>query len=159
MSGEKGHEAMIAKKKVLFVCVHNTARSQMAEAWMNDLCSGMFEARSAGITPAESVNPLAVKAMQEVGIDISGSKPRSVFDVYKAGEVFSYIITVCDQASAEQCPVFLGLVRQLHWSFPDPAALLGTEEEKMAGVRSIRDSIRERVLSWCLEMSGAEESP
>ena len=150
---------MVGKKKVLFVCVHNTARSQMAEAWMNDLCSGMFMAQSAGITPAESVNPLAVKAMQEVGIDISGQKPRSVFAVYKAGEVFSYIITVCVQASAEQCPVFLGLVRQLHWSFPDPTALSGTEEEKMAGVRSIRDSIRERVLSWCLEVSGAEESP
>lgn len=145
-------------KKVLFVCVHNAARSQMAEAWMNHLCGDAFHAQSAGITPGASVNPLAVKVMQEAGIDISGRKPRSVFDVYKSGEVISYIITVCDQASAEQCPVFLGLIRQLHWSFPDPSSLSGTDEEKLHAIRAIRDSLRDRITSWCREMSAAEET-
>jgi arsenate reductase len=145
-------------KKILFVCAHNSGRSQMAKAWMNHLCGDRFHAESAGINPAESINPLVIKAMQEEGIDISGGKPRSVFDVYKSGKVFSYIITVCDQESAEQCPVFLGLIRQLHWSFPDPSGLSGSDEEKIAVIRSIRDSIRDRIISWCRETSEAEKT-
>ena len=152
-------QAVIGKKKVLFVCVHNTGRSQMAQAWMNHICPDLFEAQSAGITPARRINPLVVKVMQEVGIDLSGSRPRSVFDVYKSKEVFSYIITVCDQASAEKCPVFLGLIRQLHWSFPDPAALGGTDEEVLAGIRKIRDDIRDRITSWCRDVSIASDNP
>jgi arsenate reductase (thioredoxin) len=144
-------------KKILFVGVHNSGRSQMAEAWMNNLCGERFLAQSAGITPAASVNPLVTKAMQEYGIDISGQKPRSVFDVYRSGETFSYIITVCDMESAERCPVFLGLIRQLHWSFPDPSALSGSDEEKLSTIRTIRDSMRERILSWCREDSEEEE--
>ncbi|HQI80532.1 MAG TPA: arsenate reductase ArsC [Deltaproteobacteria bacterium] len=144
--------------KVLFVCGHNSARSQMAQAWLNHVCPSLFEAQSAGICPSDAVNPLAVEAMREVGIDISASRPRSVYDVYKSGEVYSHIITVCDRAAAEKCPVFLGLVRQIHWSFPDPAALTGTREEVMEGVRAIRDAIRDRIVSWCEEIrrGGAE---
>jgi arsenate reductase (thioredoxin) len=144
-------------RKVLFVCVHNSGRSQMAEAWLNHLCNERFLAESAGITPARSVNPQVVKVMQESDIDISGKIPRSVFDVYKSGEMFSYIITVCDQASAEQCPVFLGLIKQLHWSFPDPSKITGTEDEILEGVRWIRDSIRDKILSWCGEVTEAED--
>ena len=144
-------------RKVLFVCVHNSGRSQMAEAWLNHLCNERFLAESAGITPARAVNPQVVKVMQESDIDISGKIPRSVFDVYKSGEMFSYIITVCDQASAEQCPVFLGLIKQLHWSFPDPSKITGTEDEILEGVRRIRDSIRDKILSWCGEVTEAED--
>lgn len=129
----------------------------MAQAWLNHVCPDHFEAQSAGIAPASRVNPLVVKAMQEVGIDISGNRPRSVYDVYKSREVFSYIITVCDKASAEKCPVFLGLIRQIHWSFPDPAASGATEDEALAGVRSIRDAIRGTVSSWCEEVSSGRD--
>lgn len=145
-------------RKVLFVCGHNSGRSQMAQAWMNHLCPERFYAQSAGINPAASLNELVVEVMHEEGIDISRNRPRSVFDVYKSGETFSYIITVCDQASAEKCPVFLGLIRQMHWSFPDPSALAGTRDEKLEQTRRIRDSIREKVLAWCSQMSGAEET-
>ncbi len=146
-------------QKVLFVCGHNSGRSQMAQAWMNKLCPGRFSAESAGITPAPAVNGLVVEVMREAGMDISSNKPRSVYDVYKSGATFSYIITVCDRAVAEKCPVFLGLIRQIHWSFPDPAALEGTGEEKRVQLRRIRDSIRDRVLAWCHEISRAEEAP
>jgi len=145
-------------RKVLFVCGHNSGRSQMAQAWMNHLCGDRFIAESAGINPAESVNRHVVRAMAEAGIDISLNKPRSVFAVYKSGETFSYIITVCDQAAAEKCPVFLGLIKQSHWNFPDPAALSGSEEDKMDRIRSIRDSIRDTVLAWCSEQSTSGEA-
>ena len=144
-------------KKILFVGVHNSGRSQMAEAWMNNLCGERFLAQSAGITPAASINPLVTKAMQEHGIDISGQKPRSVFDVYRSGETFAYIITVCDTESAERCPVFLALIRQLHWSFPDLSALSGSDEEKLSTIRTIRDSMRDRILSRCREDSKEED--
>jgi arsenate reductase len=146
-------------RKVLFVCVHNSGRSQMAAAWMNHLFPERFEAQSAGITPGKAVNPLVVQVMREQGIDISGNRPRSVFHVYKSGEVFSYIITVCDQAGAEQCPVFLGLIKQLHWSFPDPLSLTGTEDEKLEGIRRISDSIRARIVVWCREMAEQDGLP
>jgi arsenate reductase (thioredoxin) len=144
-------------RKVLFVCVHNSGRSQMAQGLMNHLCGERFLAESAGITPAKAVTPQVVKVMQEAGIDISDNKPRSVFDVYKTGEVFSFIITVCDQATAEQCPVFLGLIKQIHWSFPDPSNLTGTEDEKIEQLRHIRDSIKDKILSWCGEIAQSEE--
>jgi arsenate reductase (thioredoxin) len=145
-------------RKVLFVCVHNSGRSQMAQGWMNHLCGDRFLAQSAGITPAKAVMPQVVKVMQDKGIDISNNKPRSVFDVYKTGETFSYIITVCDQASAEQCPVFLGLIKQIHWSFPDPSMLTGTEDEKIEHLSHIRDSIRDKILTWCSEVAESEET-
>ena len=136
------------KKKVLFVCIHNSARSQMAEAWMNRLCGESFEAESAGLEPG-TLNPLAVAVMKEVGIDISGKATRSVFDVLKAGTLFSYVITVCDESAAEACHIFPGPARHVHMGFTDPARLEGTEEEKLARVRVIRDSIREAVEAFC----------
>ncbi len=137
----------MSKNRVLFVCVHNSARSQMAEAWCNHLFGDILQAESAGLEPG-TLNPLAVRAMAEVGIDISHKQTRSVFDLFAAGRLFSYVITVCDQASGERCPVFPGVAQRLHWSFPDPAALEGTDEEKMAAVRQIRDAIRQTIETW-----------
>ena len=137
------------KKKVLFVCVHNSARSQMAEAWMNHLCGDHFAAESAGLEPGV-LNPLAVSAMEEVGIDLSGKATRSVFDVYKSGEIFSYVITVCDESAAEGCPIFPGPAKRLHWSFTDPSTLRGTEQEKLIVIREIRDAIRKAVDKFCV---------
>ncbi len=143
------------KQKVLFICVHNSARSQMAEAFLNDICGDHFEARSAGLEPG-TLNPVAVEAMREVGIDISQKGTQSVFDVFKSGELFAYVITVCDETSADSCPIFAGVTQRLNWSFPDPAALKGTHEERLAGTREIRDQIRERIEMWCDEMCAVE---
>jgi arsenate reductase len=90
--------------------------------------------------------------MEEVGIDISQKKTQSVFDLVKSGKIYSYVITVCDEASAERCPVFPGITKRLHWSFPDPAAVTGTTEEKLKEVRKIRDDIKTAVEGWCKEM-------
>jgi arsenate reductase len=136
------------KEKVLFVCIHNSARSQMAEAWMNHLRGDRFEAESAGLEPG-MLNPLAVAVMKEAGIDISGKATRSVFDVLKAGTLFSWVITVCDESAAEACPVFPGLAKHLHMGFMDPSKLEGTEEERLRQIRVIRDSIRKAVEDFC----------
>lgn len=139
------------KQNVLFVCVHNSARSQMAEAWLNHLCGDLFEAESAGLEPG-TLHPLAIEVMKEANIDISHKRTRSVFDLVKAGRIFSYVVTVCDEASAERCPVFPGITKRLHWSFPDPAAVTGTTDEKLEKARKIRDDIRSAVEGWCNRM-------
>ena len=143
------------KTKVLFVCIHNSARSQMAEAWLNHACPEFFQASSAGIEPG-TLNPLVVEAMAEEGIDISRQVPQAVWDVFKRGETFGYLITVCDETSAERCPVFPGSGIRLHWGFPDPSTLTGAREEKLAEVRKIRDVIRAKVESWCAEKCAPE---
>jgi len=143
------------KQKVLFICVHNSARSQMAEAFLNEICGVQFEAHSAGLEPGK-LNRLAIEAMREIGIDISQKQTQSVFDVFKSGELFAYVITVCDESSAGRCPIFAGVTRRLHWSFPDPAALSGAHEERLAGTRKIRDEIQARVEIWCDEVCAVE---
>ena len=143
------------KQKVLFICVHNSARSQMAEALLNLACPDYFEAHSAGLEPG-TLNPLAVETMKEIGIDISGKKTQSVFDVFKTGEFFPYVITVCDESSADRCPIFPGVTKRLHWSFPDPGALTGSREERLDGTRQIRDQIRARIEAWCDEMCAVD---
>ncbi|KAF0219904.1 MAG: arsenate [Geobacteraceae bacterium] len=135
------------KLKVLFVCVHNSARSQMAEAFLNHLAGDRFEGQSAGLEPGR-LNPFAIKVMQEVGIDISGNKTKDVFDFYKRGVIFSYVITVCDEAGAERCPIFPGYAKRIHWSFEDPGALTGNDEEKLQGAGRIRDQIRKQIEEW-----------
>jgi len=141
------------KTKVLFVCVHNSARSQMAEAFLNSLVVDVFEAQSAGIEPG-TLNPLAVEVMKEVGIDISGNMTKSVFDFYKDGKLFSYVITVCDAASSEMCPIFPGLLtKTIHWSFEDPALFTGSHEERLEKIRKVRDAIRERIKTWIKEIT------
>ena len=139
------------KPKVLFICVHNSARSQMAEAWLNHLCGEFFEAQSAGLEPG-TLNPLAVGVMQEVGIDISSNRTQAVFDVFKSGQLFAYVITVCDESNAEKCPIFPGPTKRLHWSFADPSQVTGTPEEKVERVREIRDEIRAKIERWCAEV-------
>lgn len=139
------------KSKVLFICIHNSARSQMAEAWLNYTCGEFFQAESAGLEPGR-MNPLVVEAMQEVGIDLSAKGTQGVFDVFKRGDLFAYVITVCDESSAEKCPIFPGVAKRLHWSFPDPSALTGTHAEKLGGVRKVRDEIRVKIEEWCEEV-------
>jgi arsenate reductase (thioredoxin) len=140
-------EGAMEKQKVLFVCIHNSARSQMAEAFLNEMYGDRFEAESAGLEPG-TLNPLAVAVMNEVGIDISRNKTKSVYDFFKKGSLFSWVITVCDESAAERCPVFPGIVKRFHWSFPDPSLLTGTSEEKMIALRKIRDDIKNKVTEW-----------
>ena len=136
------------KSRVLFVCVHNSARSQMAEAFLKTLANDRFEAMSAGLEPGV-LNPLVVDAMKEVEIDISHNQTKSVFGLYKNGELFSYVITVCDEASAEQCPFFPGLLAaQIHWSFADPARFQGAWEERLEQTRQVRDKIKLQIEQW-----------
>ena len=134
----------MAKQKVLFICVHNSARSQMAEAWLNHVCRDYFEAQSAGLEPG-SINPLVVEVMQEAAIDLSGKKTQAVFDVWKSGQMFQYVVTVCSEAESEGCPIFPGVTTRLHWPFPDPSKLTGTQQEKLRATRKIRDEIRANV--------------
>ena len=120
----------------------------MAEAFLNTLAGDRFEAMSAGLEP-RTLNPLVVEVMKEVGIDISRNQTKSAFDLYKEGELFSYVITVCDTASAEMCPLFPGLLTaQIHWSFPHPSSFTGTYEEKLAQIRAVRDAIKTTIEEW-----------
>lgn len=123
----------------------------MAEAWLNYSCGDHFEAQSAGLEPG-TLNPLAVKAMAEMGIDISSKKTQEVFDVFKTGQLFAYVITVCDEASAEKCPIFPGPTKRLHWSFPDPSQLQGSDAAKLEQIRAIRGKIRTKIEQWCEEV-------
>ena len=132
---------------VLFVCVHNSARSQMAEAFFKQLAGDRLRVESAGFQPAP-INPLVVEVMGEIGIDLSDKKAQKVFDLYKDGRLFSYVITVCDETAAERCPVFPGLGTRLHWSFEDPAGFTGTWEERLEKTRQVREAIRSRVTEW-----------
>jgi arsenate reductase len=139
---------MKRKPKVLFVFVHNSARSQIAEALLKKMCSDQFEVKSAGLTPGK-LNPLAVQVMKEVGIDISNNRTKAAFDLLKSGEWFNYLITVCDEASAEHCPIFPGVTKRLHWSFPDPSTFEGTLEEKLVQARVLREMIADKVKEFC----------
>ena len=143
------------RQRVLFVCVQNSARSQMAEAWLKQLYGDRFEAESAGLEPG-TINPLAIEAMREVGIDISGNRTQAVFDLVKTGRLYAYVITVCDEASAERCPTFVGIAKREHWSFRDPAAFTGSHEECLAKTRQVRDSIRSRIEVWVRDLHNRE---
>ncbi len=144
----------MTKPNVLFVCIHNSARSQMAEAFLNLISGGRFQALSAGLEPGR-LNPVVVEAMREVGIDISGNPTKSVADMIQSGRVFEWVVTVCDEASAERCPVFPGGARRLHWGFPDPSSFQGTPEEKLARTREVRDVIQSKVKAWYAEVCGS----
>ena len=138
------------KKKVLFICVHNSARSQMAAALLNKRCGEFFEAQSAGLEPG-TLNPLAVEVLGEMDIDISKNKTQAVFDVFKSGELFAYVITVCDESEAEGCPIFPGVTTRLHWSFPDPSKATGSPEEKLNETRRVRNKIDNQIRRFCAE--------
>lgn len=132
------------KIKVLFICVHNSARSQIAEALLNQVAGDKYEASSAGLEPGE-LYPLAVEVLKEIGVDISGKETRDVFSVFKSGELYSYVVTVCDESSAEKCPIFPGSTKRLHWGFPDPSNLKGTHEEKLEKTREVREMIKNKI--------------
>lgn len=136
--------------KVLFVCQHNTARSVMAEAFLNALSEGDFQASSAGLEPG-NVLPIVVQVMQEVGLDVSGHQPTDVFDLFKQGHLFTHVITVCDAETDAKCPVFPGVAYRVNWPFPDPAEVTGTEEEKLEKVRAIRDRIKRTIKEFILD--------
>lgn len=130
--------------RVLFLCTHNSARSQMAEGLLRHIGKGRFEVHSAG-TEATEVRPLAIDAMNEIGVDISGHRSKTL-DEY-IGQHFDYVITVCDQAN-ESCPIFPGDPQRIHWSFPDPSAAQGTDEERLAVFRKTRNEILSRLRVW-----------
>jgi len=138
--------------RVLFLCTHNSARSQMAEALLRHLSEGEMEAFSAGTQPSR-VHPLAVQAMQELGIDIRSSRSKHVDEL--RGEHFDYVITVCDSAR-EACPTFPGHPRQLHWSLADPAAVEGTEEERLAAFQHTASQLAGRIRYFLLALRSKE---
>jgi len=138
------------KKRVLFLCTHNSARSQMAEGLLRHLAGDRFEVMSAG-TEATHVRPLAIRAMEEIGVDISGQESKTLERYLR--EPFDYVITVCDDAN-EACPFFPGAQCSLHWSFKDPSKAEGTEEERLAVFRSVRDRIEDRMQEELLNGGG-----
>ncbi len=132
------------KAKVLFVCVKNSARSQMAEEFLRKYGGDKFEVESAGFDPG-SINPVVAGLLKDEGIDISGKKTKSVFELFKEGRLFQYVVTVCDESQAEGCPIFPGLVIRRHWSFPDPAGFTGSPDEIKSRTREVMEDIREAV--------------
>lgn len=132
------------KQRVLILCTGNSARSQMAEGWLHHLAGDRFEVASAGTHPS-SVNPLAIEAMRERGVDISAHRSKSVQEF--VSQPFDYVITVCDDA-AEACPVFPGPAQRIHWSFPDPAAVQGSHDERLAAFQQVRDALETHLRDW-----------
>lgn len=135
------------RKRVLFVCIHNSARSQMSEELLRKLAGDRFEVESAGIEPGK-LNPIVIDVLKEEGIDITGKPTKAVFELYKSGNRYSYVITVCDEASAERCPIFPGVNEKLHWSFTDPSKFIGSPEEKLAKTRAVREEIKIKIEKW-----------
>lgn len=142
---------------VLFVCVHNSARSQMAEAFLKKHGGDKFEGESAGFEPGE-INPLVIDVMREVGIDISLNTTKSVFDLYKRGRLYNYVITVCDAANAQKCPLFPGFSKRLFWSFDDPADFTGSYEERLAKTRVMRDQIERQIEDFIKDVEKTKPS-
>jgi arsenate reductase (thioredoxin) len=140
------------KARVLFLCTHNSARSQMAEALLRHYAGDQFEVYSAGLEPSE-ISPLTHKVMEELGIDMQGqyAKPLTLY----MGKVhFGYLITVCSKAE-ERCPIFPGMGIRLHWPFDDPAEFNGSEEQKLEEFRRVRDQIQARIRAWVAEQNTA----
>ncbi len=142
------------KIKVLFVCVHNSGRSQIAEAYLKKIGGDRFEVESAGYK-LTSLNPLVQKVMEEDGFDLSGKKTQSAWDLFKEGRLFKYVITVCDRAHEEECPLFPKPFVQLNWPYSDPESFTGTEEEKLEKARTLRNSIRESVEKFVEEITSS----
>ena len=150
-----GGEPIGKRKKVLFVCTYHGARSLIAEKFIKWSAPGKVDAKSSSFEPGK-IGPLPIAVMQEVGIDITAESPKSVFKRYKDREFYDYVITLCNEATAELCPVFKTNVdtlyaekaQRINWSIPDFKSLKGTEEEKKAGARVIRDKIKSEVISF-----------
>ena len=137
----------MSRERVLFLCTHNSARSQMAEGFLRKLAGDRFDVQSAG-TERRGVNPLAIRAMAERGIDISNHTSKLMVGLM--ADPWDYVITVCDDAN-ETCPIFPRQLNRLHWSFPDPSKAMGSEEEQMETFRAVRDAIESRLRAWLNE--------
>lgn len=145
------------RPRVLFVCIHNSARSQLAEEYLRQMAGEEFFVESAGLTPG-SLNPYVVALLKEDGIDISQKKTQAVGDLYRRGKTYQWVVTVCNREAEENCPVFPGPVRRLSWPFPDPAGFSGTEETVRAQVRSLAAEIKAQVRAFVEEHRKKEES-
>ncbi len=119
----------------------------MAEALLNHFYGNEFFAESAGFE-AGSLNPFAVEAMKEIGIDISQNTVNQVFDYFKEGRFYSYVVTVCDESNAERCPIFPGVVNRIHWSFPDPLSFMGNDDQKQKFTSDVREQIKSKIDEW-----------
>lgn len=139
------------KIKVLFLCIHNSARSQMAEAYLIKIGGDKFEVESAGLE-AGNINSFAVEVMKEEGIDISNNQTNNVFDFFKQGKLYRYVITVCDKEASNRCPIFPGMSEKINWSFPDPSSFTGTEEKKLQETRKVRDQIKQAVQDFVKQL-------
>jgi len=140
-------------KHVLFLCVHNSARSQMAEAYLRKYGCDSFVAESAGLEPG-ILNPYVVRALAEEGIDIAGKTTRDVFALFKEGRTYDCVVTVCSKEAAERCPIFPGMMERYYWPFADPSKFTGTDEQILIQVRLVRNAIREKVLEFIHDQAG-----
>ncbi|HBD93160.1 MAG: arsenate reductase [Spirochaetes bacterium GWF1_31_7] len=141
---------MSNKTNVLFVCVHNSARSQMAEAFLNSLGADRFHAESAGLEPG-ALNTYVVKVMNDEGFDISENDTKSVFELLKKNKHFDFVVTVCDEANSERCPIFPGSATRMLWSFPDPSSFKGSDEEILKKVFEVKEQIKARIKQFVKE--------
>jgi len=141
----------LTKAKVLFLCTGNSARSQMAEAFLRKYGGDEFEAYSAGLEP-KGINPYTERVMEEVGVGLSGQYSKDIRE-YMGKVHFAYVITLCDNAEANCPTTFPGISQRLHWSFEDPVAFVGSEDEKLAKFREVRDRIEQRIKEWLEEKS------
>ena len=142
---------MKEKIKVLFICIHNSGRSQMAETFLKATGDKRFEVESAGLE-TKPVNPYVIEVMKEVGYDLSDNTSDSVMQFFKEGRLYDYVITVCDESVENECPIFPGIARRLHWPFPDPQKVTGTKNEKLVKIRLIRDDIKRHIESWVKDL-------
>ena len=138
---------MSSKHRILFVCIHNSARSQMAEAFLKQHGGDLFEAESAGLEPG-TLNPNVIDVMKEVGIDLTGKSTRGVFDLFQQGRLYNAVVTVCDKEAAERCPIFPGTVKRIAWSFKDPSSFTGSREEILQKTREVRDEIEQQIKAF-----------
>jgi len=140
------------KIRILVVCVHNSARSQMAEEYIRKYGGNQVEVESAGLEPGR-LNPLVIEVLQEEGIDISEKQTQSAFDLYKAGKRYDYVITVCSAEAKERCPIYPGTKERLHWPFDDPSSFHGTRSAKLRKTRKVRDAIKEQVREFTSKLN------
>jgi arsenate reductase (thioredoxin) len=143
------------KHRILFVCIHNSARSQMAEAFLKKYGNEHFEVESAGLEPGK-LNPNVVEVMKEKGIDISNHGTQSVFDLFDKSRIYDAVITVCDEASAESCPIFPGPAKKIAWSFTDPSSFTGSKEEILKKTAKVRDQMEQKVIDFVREMASGK---
>ena len=143
---------MTVPVRVLFLCIHNSARSQMAEGYLKKFGGDKFFAESAGLESGK-LNPFAVEAMSQHEIDISSNTTKSVHDFIEQGKTFQYVITVCDEANAARCPVIPGQHKKIQWGIDDPSSFTGTNAEKLQQTIIVRNQIRDAVLSFIKTIS------